>query len=151
MFIRRIVVLVIMLVFPACAFVNGAGESERMLVLGSALTKLSAAAESTERYKHPPENVSCEKFFELATRHDPSLLTPFSDHALRVSRRDRHAVILVCTRDKTRALLEDAGCTARLDRHLWEGTEALPCEFTLKMEDVCKALEQSPVTIYPDR
>jgi hypothetical protein len=137
MIVRRTIIFGLIIVLAGCALTSGAGESERMLVLGSALTKLSSAAESAARYKHPPENISDAKFLSLATKHDPTLLQPFSEYAVRVLLQDRHAVVLVCTNDKTRALLEDAGCSAELDRHLWENKPARPCEFTLKVSDVC--------------
>jgi hypothetical protein len=110
-----------------------------MLILGSALTKLSTAVESTVRYKHPAEELTDAQLLVLSTKHDPSLFEPFVKYTVRVQRRDRHAVVLVCTKDGGHGLLEDAGCTAVLDRHLWEGKATRPCEFTLNVEDVCKA------------
>lgn len=139
LFVRRTVILAAAIILAACVLISGADESERMLTLGSALTKLSASAESTERYKGPPKNISDAEFLALATRHDPTLLQPFSGYAVRVLRQERHAVVLVCTGDGTQALLEDAGCTAKLDRHAWKSSPAGPCEFSVRVEDVCKA------------
>ena len=48
---RTTIVLVSILFLLGCALNSRAGESEKMLILGSALTKLSATVESTVRYK----------------------------------------------------------------------------------------------------
>lgn len=118
-------------------FIYGASSDEDMYKLASALTKLSAAVESTVRYKDPPQNLSDDKLLEFATRHDPSLLQSFITYRLRVLHQDRHAIVLVCTKDGTHALLEDAGCTGELDAHLWQHEPRLACEFTLTVAQTC--------------
>ena len=112
--------------------------AEKMLELGSALTKLSTAVESTVRYKNPPSGSSDFELLAMATQHDPDLLKPFMEYKLLVLSQDKHAVVLVCTKDGKAGLLEDAGCSARLDSHLWEEKPVRPCEFTLKVQEVCK-------------
>lgn len=114
---------------------NGADSSEEMFVLGSALTKLSAAAESTVRYKAPPPALTDRELLVFATRHNPNLLAPFDDYTLLVLREDRHAVVLVCTKDGQKALMEDAGCSAELDARHWESSRT--CGFTVKPAVVC--------------
>jgi hypothetical protein len=108
-----------------------------MLQLGSALTKLSKAVEYTVRYTNPPEGLSDQELLTRATQEDPTLLEPFKGFTVRVLRQDRHAIVLVCTLDRQRALLEDAGCTAKLDKHSWEENQR--CEFTLSVSTVCPA------------
>lgn len=117
--------------------IYSASSDEDMYKLASALTKLSAAVESTVRYKDPPQNLSDDKLLEFATRHDPSLLRSFTTYRLRVLRKDRHAIVLVCTKDGTHALLEDAGCTGELDAHLWQSKSQPACEFTLTVARTC--------------
>lgn len=112
-------------------------SEEEMLVKASALTKLAAAAESAIRYKEPPQNLSEQQFLEFSTRHDPSLLEPFTGLQLRARRKDRRAVILVCSADGAIRLLEDAGCTAELDRHHWR-TPGFPCEFSVDPVVACQ-------------
>mgnify|MGYP001584438197 FL=1 len=136
---RTTIVLVSILFLLGCALNSRAGESEKMLILGSALTKLSATVESTVRYKSPPEDISDAELLTLSTKHDPPLLAPFEDYTMRVLQQDKHAIVLVCTKDGQRALLEDAGCTAELDKHLWKERPAKPCEFTLSIHAVCGA------------
>jgi hypothetical protein len=110
-----------------------------MLIKASALTKLSATAESAVRYKAAPADLADRALLQWAASHDPALLAPFSGYTLKVLRRDRHAVVLVCTQDGVTALLEDAGCTGKLDRHRWRDAPGAACGFTLEPETVCAA------------
>ena len=108
-----------------------------MYIKASALTKLSAAVESTVRYKNPPTGLNERELLTLATRHDPALLDNFKDYTVRVLRQSRHSVVLVCDTTGTRALLEDAGCSGPMDRHRWMGEKPEPCEFTIDTTEVC--------------
>jgi len=114
-----------------------ANEQEDMLVLASALTKLSSAVESTVRYKNPPDNATEIELLELSTQHDPRLLAPFEDYQIRVMTESRHAIVLICTADGTRRLLEDVGCSAELDFHHWEESVSNQCEFSLNVLEIC--------------
>jgi hypothetical protein len=113
--------------------------ADRMFSLASALTRLTSAVESAVRYKNVPAGASDEAVLDLATRHDRSLLEPFARYRLRVQRQGRDAVVLVCSRTLAVRLLEDAGCSARLDRHHWQSPVALPCEFTINVATACPA------------
>jgi hypothetical protein len=111
-------------------------DSEEMYIKASALTKLSAAVESTVRYKNPPLELSESELLTLATRHDPILLENFKDYKVRVLRQERHSVVLVCDASGRRALLEDAGCSGRMDRERWIGKPE-SCEFSIDAKEVC--------------
>jgi len=134
----KLTLFVVAWTFLASCQVTRANDEE-MYRLASALTKLSAAVEATVRYENPPAGISEEELLRLATQHDPVLLKPFESYFVRVLSRDRHAIVLVCTKDKVRGLLEDAGCSARLDVHLWQAQPPKSCNFTVKVEDVCAA------------
>jgi hypothetical protein len=109
---------------------------EEMYSQASALTKLSAAVESTVRYKNPPSELGESELLVLATRHDPVLLKNFKNYKVRVLREARHSVVLVCDASGTRALLEDAGCTGPMDRERWKD-KSEPCEFSIDTEKIC--------------
>lgn len=132
----KIILFVIAFTFVAGCRVSGADEEE-MYRLASALTKLSAAVEATVRYEEPPPGTGEQELLRLATQHDPSLLRPFENYFVRAVSRDRHAIVLLCTKDKTRGLIEDAGCSAKLDAHLWQANPPKACEFTIKVEQTC--------------
>ena len=126
----------VLLAFAGCT-VSRAAEAEKMYVLGSALTKLSASVEATVRYENPPEGISDKELLDLSTKHDPGLMDPFAEYGLWVSRQDGHAVVLVCDKDGKVGLLEDAGCSSEMDRHLWKENPPKPCDFTVKAKEVC--------------
>jgi len=117
-------------------------KAEKMNILGSALTKLSASVEATVRYEDPPEGSSDKELLALATNHDPGLLAPFSDYTVRVSRQDGHAIVLICDNKGKVALLEDAGCSSELDQHLWKENPPKRCEFMLDANEVCASPEE---------
>jgi hypothetical protein len=134
--IRSAALVVFLLTLVGCT-ISRAAEGEKMYILGSALSKLSASVESTVRYKDPEEGISDAELLVLATRHDPGLLEPFADYKIRILRQDKHAVVLVCTKDGNTGLLEDAGCSSEFDRHLWKEEPPNHCEFTVKVQDAC--------------
>jgi hypothetical protein len=112
-------------------------DREEMYIRASALTKLSAAVESTVRYKNPPPELSDRQLLTLATQHDAILLDNFKGYTIRVLRKARHSVVLVCDATGNRALLEDAGCSGPMDRHRWMGEKPEPCEFTIDAKKIC--------------
>ena len=111
-------------------------ESE-MMTAATALTKVSAAVEANLRYGEPDATISDADYLVQSVAHDPHLLAPLAHYQVTLRRRARHSDILVCSADGQLALLEDAGCTAILDSHLWRKTPALPCAFTLDLTQIC--------------
>jgi hypothetical protein len=105
--------------------------------LASALTKVSAAVDVTVRHRVPAQTLSDSELLLAATGHNNQLMKPFEGMTVRVLRNGRDSAVLVCqTRGK--ALLEDAGCTAKLDVHRWrEPGRSDRCEFTLDVLNVC--------------
>ncbi len=120
-------------VLAGCA----APPSEReMNYFASGLTKLSAAMDATVRYRGQPEGLSEADLLRQATEHDPQLLKPFEGMTVRVLRSGRNSAVMVC-KPQGKALLEDAGCTAKLDVHRWSVGGDERCEFTLDLNSVC--------------
>jgi hypothetical protein len=134
----QLAVLSICIIFFSGCSLHRDKKAEKMYSLGASLTKLCASVESTVRYKNPPENITDYELFLLSTKHDPSLLEPFTEYFKKILRCDRHAVILVCTPDRGKGLLEDACCTTGLDNNLWQ-YDSLPCDFTIDVQERCRA------------
>lgn len=135
---NRLIISFVALFFLCSCVPFSTRSNEKMYELGSALTKLTAAIEATVRYKDIPEAISDEELIEKSVEHDKSLLSPFKNYKLHVLRQDRHAIVLLCTGDGKYGLLEDAGCTYGLDKHLWLISPTQPCEFTLTVERICE-------------
>jgi hypothetical protein len=133
---RSIVAALVIFLLAGCASGPDRIDAEEMYIRASALTKLSAAVESAVRYKNPPSDLGEQELVVFATRHDPVLLENFRDYKVRVLRRERHSVVLVCNAAGTRALLEDAGCTGPMDRARWK-EQPEPCEFSVDPDTAC--------------
>ena len=126
----------------ACVFAGVLGcaaqdNSRQMFATASALTKLSSSVEATVLFRNPAATLTDSELLRLATAGDPELLQPFEPFTVRVLRHEQGVVLLVCQPNGGPALLEDASCTAKLDRHHWRDDPGARCEFTLKMPDVC--------------
>lgn len=125
------------LAVAGCAITSPSVQDEQaMQSLGAALTKLTSAVDVTVAYEELPQDISERRLLQRSTQHDPALLTPFDGYAVRVLNADGHVVLLVCTDDRRRGLLEDAACTPRLDRHAWREAGAV-CEFSLADKRSC--------------
>jgi hypothetical protein len=127
--------LVFTLLLNGCALVSHKENEETMYIKASALTKLSAAVEATVRYDSLSASLSDQELLNLATEDDPSLLEPFNDYLLKVNKDFNHAIVLMCSKNGMQGLLEDAGCTASMDNHLWKIQAS--CAFTLSSDVVC--------------
>jgi len=136
MIIKRVALLAVVLL-GACASSGANLAPDDMNIRASELTKLSAAVEAYVRYDDPAPGMSQDDVLQAATKGQPQLLSGFSGLKLKVLSQDRHAVLLVCDKDGTRALLEDAGCTGKMDIRHWE-TRDVPCRFTVSVQEVCR-------------
>lgn len=122
-------------------------SEEALMIKAAELTKLSTAVESAVRYEREQSaNLDGTRLLQYATSQDPVLLSRFEGLIVRVSKTDEHASVLVCTADSQQALLEDAGCTAAMDRHAWRERPEAPCEFKLDLAALCSARSAAPRT-----
>ena len=129
---------ILLICFFSSTLTSCAAQDERqMYAKASALTKLSAAVESTVLYKDPSPTLTDDELLRLATASDPGLLQEFQGFKLRVQKAANAVILLVCNMSATAALLEDASCTAKLDRHHWRDTASMQCEFALSVAASC--------------
>lgn len=137
---KRFSLICVLLSSAVCALASSTYSESRLNDLASSLTKLSSAVDGAVRYLNPPPSMLLEndQFLRLSTAGNPSVLVPFSNLKLRVKRLGSETAILVCRPDADVALLEDATCTARMDKHRWKDQPQSACEFTLDLTEVCK-------------
>ncbi|PCI37675.1 MAG: hypothetical protein COB46_13185 [Rhodospirillaceae bacterium] len=126
-------------IMASACFHTGSTDEETMLGLASALTKVSAATNSAVRYKHPPADLKDRALLDFATAHNPSLLNKFEGYVLKARQSGKSSSVLVCDEQGKTALIEDTGCTAKLDVHLWQSDPLKACEYDLDIKAVCKA------------
>jgi hypothetical protein len=134
---KSILILLFLVITTGCTCCI-ASDAEDNYTLGSALTKLSAAVESSVQYDAPPPGMKDLELLQFSTKHDPKLLEPFSEYLLKTLVQNGHAIVLVCDRLGTKAILEDAGCTSVLDRNAWKGNIENPCDFVVNLAEVCQ-------------
>ena len=136
---RPVVLVVVMLFLCGCACLWPLKHDDsQMYELGAKLILLSAAVEDKVYYGGASSGMSDEELLALSTQHDPSLLEPFKAYLVKVLRENRHAVVLVCSKDGMKGLLEDAACSRPMDKHLWKLEPPAPCQFTLSVTAVCQ-------------
>ncbi|MDH5571771.1 MAG: hypothetical protein OEY89_08405 [Gammaproteobacteria bacterium] len=125
-------------ILVACSLFSSPYNEKNMLPLAAELLKASAAVESTVRYKKPDPALKDRKLLMFATQHDPELAIPFESYEIKIYQQNRHALVLVCSADGARGLLEDAGCTKEMDRHRWQDTGSLTsCEPVINLAAIC--------------
>jgi hypothetical protein len=112
-------------------------SQEEMMSAAVALSKVSAAAEANLRYGSSSANISDDTFLAQSVAHDPELLKPLASYQVKSMRQDGHAILLLCSQDGTTALLEDAGCSAALDRHRWRDSPRSRCAFSIDAAQLC--------------
>lgn len=107
-------------------------------LLASKMINLSSAVDFYfSELPAAPIAVDDAELLAAATEHDKLLLADeFKHYQLKVEYQNAHAVLLLCNKDGNRALMEDVGCTARLDRLVSE--KDTPCSFTLKVNRDCE-------------
>ena len=135
---RKYLVLFVAVLLQACTTLNDANtlttdeinrQEIAMRRLGAAVQGLlwSGAAQDAD-------------LIAMACASDASLCSPFGNNKPAIRVVDGNAVLLLCTPDHKRALVEDIACTPTPDFKAWASGNA-PCEFTLgeqAIRDACQ-------------
>ncbi|WP_417912469.1 hypothetical protein [Candidatus Electronema sp. TJ] len=110
-------------------------EKERVS-LAVRMQSLSRAVDGYFARQTAPPTGSDAEILRQAVADVPSLLAAdFAPYLLKVQPQQAYAVLLLCTKDGGRAILEDAGCSVRLDR---QARDNAPCAFTLRVQEGCR-------------
>jgi hypothetical protein len=140
---RLLISLIVALLLGACAApIAGVPDAEERGILSVKMVNLSSSVDTYFADLSSAPLGSDDSVLHNATRHDPSLLAPeFEPYLLKAQYQNRYAVLLLCDKDGKRAIMEDAGCSARLDRQI---TDVAPCEFTLHVTQGCQVEGADP-------
>jgi hypothetical protein len=141
---NHLLIYLVATLLVACAASNTPliDTKERGL-LSTKMVNLSSAVDTyfADLSTAPTDNDSV--ILQHATRHDPRLLAPeFNTYLLKVQYQQPYAVVLLCNKEGNQAIMEDAGCSARLDHQV---TKVAPCEFTLHVNQGCKVDGADPL------
>ncbi len=134
---RTLMVLVAALPLSACSTsVDSAPSAKERGRLSTQMVNLSSAVDAYFADLPQAPTDSDAVILQNATRHDKRLLVPeFEPYMLKVQYQNPYAVLLLCSKDGQRAIMEDAGCSARLDRQIMDRA---PCKFTLRVKQGCQ-------------
>lgn len=132
--ISLLIVSILLLSGCATSIAAGPGDEERGR-LSTHMVNLSSALEVYfDGLASAPEEDDAVTL-QKAIEHDSRLLAQeFRAYQLRTQYQSPYAVILLCSMNGQFAIMEDAGCSARVDRQV---THDAPCQFTLRVSDGC--------------
>lgn len=132
-------IMALVLILAGCTTLPPEGKysEAQMMNAAAALTRVSAATEANLRYGSSTGTLSDADFLAESVAHDSGLLLPFSAYQIKSMRKDGYSAILLCTQDGANALLEDAGCTAAMDRHRWRDDPGSSCTYSMDLKQLC--------------
>lgn len=130
---RKLYFVLFFLLFTACAGAMGNVNEKNMSRAAADLLRLSYAVQGEIMRGADPG----ADLIALACRRDSALCAAVSEFHISVKRDGDNAVLLLCTMDQRRALIEDIGCTPQIDFKPWEKGD-LPCMFTLDAAEACR-------------
>jgi len=137
-------ILALVLLLAGCTTLPPGGKHSeaQMMNAAAALTKVSAAAEANLRYGSSTVALSDADFLAESVAHDSGLMLSLTAYQIKFMRKDGYSAILLCTQDGANALLEDAGCTAAMDRHRWRDDPGSPCTYSVDLKRLCSQAQQ---------
>lgn len=140
---RILISLTAALLLGACvAPIAATPNAKERGLLSTKMVNLSSAVDTYFADLSGAPTNSDAIILQNATRHDPRLLaTEFEPYLLKVRYQNPYAVLLLCDKDGNQSIMEDAGCSARLDRQV---TGVAPCEFTLLVNQGCQVEGADP-------
>jgi predicted nuclease of predicted toxin-antitoxin system len=110
--------------------------------LSTRMVNLSAAVDTYFADLPGKPTDSDAVILQKATQHDARLMAKdFDNYVLKVQYQNPYAVVLLCSKNEKIAIMEDAGCSARIDRQV---TKTAPCEFTLRVNQGCQVERADP-------
>jgi hypothetical protein len=121
----------------------GAGEHEELQKARGAMRNLSKAMEACYKYENPPDELRGRALLEYCTKHNPRLRDFFENFTLKFKHDQGYAVVLVCSQDGSRWLMEDLSCTGVMDSPPMDNEPERPCELSLDAGNRCQQLRHS--------
>ena len=129
------VVLLILTGFNAC---SSDFTDEEMQPLAATAADL---ARSVRRYaSNNPEEaqiIDDQELVRRSTAHDPSMMEPYKNFIVRGL---PDGVILICSKDGRRGLVEDAACSNKVDSKRWHD-QSSPCAFLVDLTVACASTQ----------
>jgi hypothetical protein len=116
---------------------TGTGEHEDLQKARGAMRNLSKTMQACYRFEDPPAGLQDRELLEYCTRHNPGLRDFYENFTVKFKFDQDYAVVLVCSQDGERWVMEDLSCTGEMDSPPLDNEPARPCEFSLSVGGVC--------------
>jgi hypothetical protein len=123
----------------ASSCVTGQSSADESLV-GHAqqLQYIAVAVQGYVDFGNPEASLSGEELIAEATKENPELVEPLRDYYVTARRVGSFSSVMMCDIDKTKALVEDAGCTSSRIDALLGGSSNRSCVFWLDLQALCR-------------
>lgn len=105
-------------------------EAARMNGIKGPLSRLTQAVNSAVRYKKVPQGLSDLELLKFSTASNPALFEGLASYLIRIKQIGSETVLLLCSPDGKRALLEDISSTPAVDKERWKSNDS-GCDFTI--------------------
>lgn len=136
--IRHLLLTVAAIAALGISYVAVGTQDEDWADYAVSLGYVAVAVNGYVQFGQPPSDLTGEELIREATKDNPALLLPLKDHFLTARREGQLTSVLLCEKDRSRAIAEDAGCTAaRLDARLWSESPPAACTFHLDLKSAC--------------
>lgn len=109
--------------------------NDRYYQLADDVAQIAAKLDGCIKYENPPPGFSGKELIDYCTSRTPRLAKALDGYVVKVEHNSNNAILLVCSPDGSKALLEDTACTKHFDHHHWQNS--VPCGFTLKLPEAC--------------
>ena len=133
---KLVISIAFTLVVSGCAIKNIYNNEDYYSALKTKLKHITKAVHTVVKYEDTSKYKTDRELIEYSQGKDTLNLRAFDDYEILVSKTSKGAILLVCTKDKTTAIFEDAGCTDNsIDKSHYLNKNT-PCTFTLDIS-VC--------------
>ena len=127
-----ITVFVTFVIFTSTGCAAKTYDAETLHQKGANLTKLTRKVKVAIR-----KQVADDKLYIYINEKYPDDMVEFSDYSISIKNYNGTAVVLMCNKERTKALLEDLSCTGSLEGgYIFQ--RDLICDFHLNIEEECK-------------
>lgn len=110
--------------------------SEVSRVIG-VLRLLSPMVDDYVAHNPKAQNMETKQIILESVKSSPALANALKDYKVNIRVDGLDSAILVCMPSGDKALVEDAGCSAEVDRQYTD--HPMPCTFELNLKETCEA------------
>lgn len=123
---KGFLLVALLLVLSSCATLQS-----RMSALASTTGSVTLRVERLCARNLMPDGATNKSILLKATEGTPYERGDFEDYTFNAKCVSAHAVVLICSKDGAKALIEETACVMGPDKNHWEAKPPVPCDFTI--------------------